>query len=183
MYSHTTPSHSGQRAGQLVQFTPFWLSHVCDAALPTFKHPLAHLSACLIWCLPDLAGACRIWLCQDAISATVLGRYEHWLAIEPTVASALEGNITGQDMVGDVLSHLFLRHLNCSPCCCSQARQPTVSWSPATCELPPSFWLSHLDKAKLKNWRWLERHGSIPRCSNGTVLNDAGPAQKGRSLA
>jgi hypothetical protein len=27
----------------------------------------------------------------------------------------MEGNITGQDMVGDVLAHAFLQNVNCAP--------------------------------------------------------------------
>jgi hypothetical protein len=59
--------------------------------------------------------ACLIELCQAARSATVLGWYEHWLAVMSTVAAALEGNITGQDMARDVLAPVFQWHPNCAP--------------------------------------------------------------------
>jgi hypothetical protein len=103
LYFHSTPLYPGQRAGSLVQFNSFWLSHMCDAALPTFCAACAALRACLFW------------LCQAASSPKVLGRFEHWHEVEPIVAAALEGNITGQDMVGDVLSHSFIQLLNCAP--------------------------------------------------------------------
>jgi hypothetical protein len=43
--------------------------------------------------------------------------------------------------------------------------------------------LSDLGKAEIKNWRWLEPHGNIPICSNGTVpLMRDRPEQTGARL-
>jgi hypothetical protein len=97
--------------------------------------------------LPSVCPICVIELCQAANSVTALGGYKLWLAVQPTAAAALEGNITCQDRVRDVLSHEFQRYFNTHTCCCSQKRQPTVGWSLAACKLPHFVWLSDLGKA------------------------------------